>query len=180
MKNNYFKQKQIIAKVDKKGNVIGKIERWQAHEDGILHKGLTIALIYKDQFIVQHRKHPAFDGVFDITSSSHQLFVSGKLQTTLEAVYDCLSREWRLARKDLLDAPKNLGSIYYKAKDPKSIYTEHEICDVLTAGVKEVPKINLDFAYGYSLIKHGEIIRNKEILRNLAPWIRVAIEENKL
>ena len=62
------------------------------HTKGILHKALTIALIYKDQFIIQHRKHPAFDGVFDITSSSHQLFVNEKLQST-SMQYMKLSKE---------------------------------------------------------------------------------------
>src|SRR3989344_5464167 len=116
--NSYYKQKQIIARVDKDGNVIDKIEKWEAHEKGILHKALTVALIYKGFFVIQHRKHPAFDGVFDVTSSSHQLFIDDKLQTTEEATFDCLKREWGLEKKSL-GKLENLGAIYYKAKDKK-------------------------------------------------------------
>lgn len=178
--NSYYKQKQIIAKVDKGGNVIGKIEKWEAHEKGILHKALTVALIYKGQFVIQHRRHPAFDGVYDITSSSHQLFIDGKLQTTEEATFDCLKREWNLEKTDLSKL-KNMGAIYYKAKDEKSIYTEHEMCEILFADVKQLPIPNFDFAYGYSLVKKQEILnKNSRIYENLAPWVKKMIEENKL
>ena len=32
MMNSYYKQKQIIAQVNKSGDVIGKIEKWEAHK----------------------------------------------------------------------------------------------------------------------------------------------------
>lgn len=181
MINNYYKQKQIIARVDKKGNVIGKIEKWEAHKRGILHKALTIALIYKNNYIVQHRKHPAFDGVFDITSSSHQLYINNKLQETLEATYLCLKREWNLEKDDLLFQPRNEGTVYYKARDKKSIYTEHEVCEILVTEVKKLPLPNFDFAHGYSLIKK-EDLKNKKgrIYHNLAPWVKVMIAKNLL
>ena len=178
--NSYYKQKQIIAKVDNDGKVIGEIEKWEAHEKGILHKALTIALIYKRQFVVQQRRHPAFDRTLDVTSSSHQLFIYGKLQTTEEAVYECLKREWNLEKSDLKEL-KNLGSIYYEAKDPKSIYTEHEVCEILVAEVNVEPKPNLDFAYGFSLVGKDELQNKKSrTYKNLAPWVKTMIEENKL
>lgn len=178
--NSYYKIKQIIARANKEGRVIGEIEKWEAHEKGILHKALTVALIYKDQFVVQHRRHLAYDGVYDITSSSHQIYVNNKLQTTLQATYECLKREWNLDKKGL-GKIKNLGSIYYKAKDPKSIYTEHEVCEILIAEVKIIPTPNLDFAYG-ALLAGKQQLKNKKskIYSNLAPWVIEAIEQNKL
>lgn len=176
--NKYYKEKQIIAMVDKKGNITGRIEKWEAHRKGILHKALTVALLYKGNYIIQHRKHPAFNGVLDISSSSHQLFIKDKLQSTLEATYLTLEREWNITKKDLLKQPKNLGAVYYKAKDKKSIYTEHEVCEILVAEVKKLPVPNFDFAYGYSLIKQEELINKKSrIYENLAPWVKKTIEE---
>lgn len=176
--NKYYKKKQIIAMVDKKGNIIGKIEKWEAHRKGILHKALTVALLYKGNYIIQHRKHPAFNGVLDISSSSHQLFIKNKLQSTLEATYLTLEREWNISKKDLLKQPKNLGAVYYKAKDKKSIYTEHEVCEILIAEVNKLPVPNFDFAYGYSLIKKEELSdKNSRIYENLAPWVKKTIEE---
>jgi isopentenyl-diphosphate delta-isomerase len=175
---DYYKQKQLIAKVDRKGSVIGKIEKWEAHQKGILHKALTITLIYKDYYILQHRKHPAFNGVFDLTSSSHQLFIKNKLQTTLEASIICLKREWNLTEKDFLTKPKILGAVYYKAKDPSSIYTEHEYCEIVEIKLNKLTMPNLDFAYGFSLVTKEELTNKKSrTYSNLAPWAIKAIEQ---
>nr|MBI5455933.1 hypothetical protein [Candidatus Levybacteria bacterium] len=177
--NKYYKQKQIIARVDKKGNVIGKVEKWEAHRKGILHRGLSIALVYKDSYILQHRKHPAFDGVYDLTSSSHQLFIKNKLQDTVECAIIALKREWDIKDKDLIGKPKNLGFVYYKAKDKKSIYTEHEVCDMLVVKIKRIPTPNFDFAYGFSLVTKDELLNKKSgVYESLSPWTIKAIEEN--
>ena len=177
--NSYYKQKQIIAKVNKKGEIIGKIDKWEAHKKGILHKALSVTLIYKNQYILQHRKHVAFDGVFDLTSSSHQIYIKDRLQSTLEATYDCLKREWNLDKYDFKSELKNLGSIYYKAKDPNSIYTEHEICEMLIVEIKSFPNPNFDFAYGFSLVDKKTLTNKKSLIyKNLAPWSKIAIEKN--
>lgn len=178
---DYYTKEQIIATVDRKGNIIGKIEKWEAHRKGILHRGITVAIFFEDYFIMQHRKHPAFDGVFDITSSSHQLFINGQLQSAIDATYDTLEREWNISRNDLISKPENLGFVYYKAKDPKSEFTEHEIDDVLTVRVKKIPTPNFDFAYGFSLVKRDEILNKKSrIYNNLAPWVKIMIKDNLL
>ncbi|HVZ67398.1 MAG TPA: hypothetical protein VG917_03980, partial [Patescibacteria group bacterium] len=65
---NHYKKKIMIATCDKQGNITGEIERWEAHKKGILHRAFTLALIYKGKYIVQHRKHPLFNGTFDITA----------------------------------------------------------------------------------------------------------------
>jgi len=180
MKNYYLKE-QIIARVDRKGNVIGKIEKWEAHRLGILHRGFTVVVFFQDYLIMQHRKHPAFDGVFDITSSSHPLFINGKLQDTISATYDALEREFNITKTDLISKPENLGFVYYKAKDPKSEFTEHEIDDVLIVRVKKIPNPNLDYAYGLSFVKRNELSNTKSrIYTNLAPWVKVMLAKNML
>ena len=138
--------KQIIGRVDKKGDVIGGIERWEAHKKGILHRAFTLALIYKNFYVLQHRKHACFDGVFDITSSSHQLVSNGKLEDTLESARKCLFREWKISKTEIGEL-KLKGAIYYEARDPKSIYTEHEICDIVEIRVSKIPEPNYEFAF---------------------------------
>jgi isopentenyl-diphosphate Delta-isomerase len=173
MLNNYYKQKQFIAKVDRQGNIIGRIEKWEAHRKGVLHKALTVAIIYKGKFILQHRKHPAFDGVLDLTSSSHQIYIGKKLQTTSEATFECLKREWGLKKTDFAGGLKNEGAIYYKAKDPKSEFTEHEVCEMLTVKVKKLPTPNFDYAYGFSLVDKKDLLNKKDrIYPQLAPWVK--------
>lgn len=177
---DYYKQKQFIASVDEKGNILGEIEKWEAHRKGILHKAITVAIIFDNKLMVQHRRHPAFDKTYDVTSSSHQIFINGKLQTSEEAARDCLKREWNI-KEDQYANLKNLGSIYYKAKDPKSKFEEHEICDVLTVEVESKPEPNLDFSYDALLVTREELTnKDSRIFKNLAPWVKVMIEAGKI
>ncbi len=178
MKHSYYLQKQYIAKVDRKGNIIGQIEKWEAHRKGILHKAFTIAVFYKGDILLQHRKHPAFDGVFDATISSHQLIKDGKLEDTIKASEKTLKREWNISKKDLVKPLKEIGSVYYKAKDLYSEYIEHEVCSVVVAEIKTLRQPNLDFAYGYSLVTKKELAnKNSRIFQNLAPWVKVMIRK---
>ena len=179
-KNNhsYYKQKQMIAMVNRKGEIIGEIEKWEAHTKGILHRAISVALIYKGAYVIQHRKHPAFDGVFDITVSSHQLMNEGKLEDTVACTMRALKREFNIEKKDLKKLPTIEGFVYYKAKDTKSIFIEHEIDDVLVAELKTPPTPVLDFAYGYSLVTKDELKRkDSRLYQNLAPWVKAMAEE---
>lgn len=178
---NYYKKKIMIARCDRKGKILGEIERWEAHEKAILHRAFTVALFYKGKLIVQHRKHPVFDGVFDVTSSSHQVYEKGKLQDTIEAVYATLKREWEIEKDDLLIQPKDLGWVYYKANDTYSIYSEHEVCNIVVATVKKLPQIVEEVSYGYSVISKEELSNpHSRIYKNLAPWAKVVIKEKLL
>lgn len=175
---NYFDQKQYIAQIDKQDKVIVQIERWQAHKTGILHRGFTLTIYYKDQIVLQHRKHPVFDNVIDMTISSHQLINHGKVQDDLEAIYNTLEREWNIKEKDLLELPTNKGNIYYRAKDPNSDYTEHEVCHVYSCKVDHLVLPNFEFAYGFLLKSAEEIKNTKNMLYPLfAPWAKQMIQE---
>lgn len=171
----------MIATCDKKGNITGEIERWEAHKKGILHRAFTLALIYKGNYILQHRKHPLFNGVFDVTSSSHQIMNNGVLEDTIAASTRTLFREWKIDEKDIVGKMKVTGAVYYKAKDPNSIYWEHEYCDVVEVKVNRIPEPNYEVSYGASLVTPKEL-RNKKskTWKILSPWTIVAIEKGFL
>ena len=178
---DYYKKKIMIARCDRNGKILGAIERWEAHEKAILHRAFSVVLTYNNKLIVQHRKHPVFNGVFDITSSSHQVYDSKILQDTIEAAYICLEREWNIGKKDLLKQPKDTGTVYYKAKDKYSIYSEHEVCNVVVATVKKLPQIVEEVSYGYSLVTRDELSdTTTRLYQNLAPWVKAMIKEGKL
>lgn len=166
---DYYKKKLFLAKVDKNNNILGKVERWDAHEGGILHRGFTMILTYDNKIVLQHRKHLAFDGYFDLTFSSHQIYVHEVLQTDEDAIYETLKREWNIDSTGLKTIPKYLGKLYYKAKDPNGIFTEHEVDYIYIAELKNIPNPNLDFAYGFELIKNLKLsgIKNYKV----APWV---------
>ncbi len=177
---NYYKRKQIIIKVDKNDNITGKVDKLHAHKKGIFHRGYTIALTWQNQIILQHRKHPAFDGYFDFTSSSHQIYEKNVLQDNNISIYKALKREWNISKKDLLNKPKLIGCVIYKAKDGKSKYVENELCYFFTAKIKAMPSPNMDYAYGFSLIKINSLNKNNKIYTLLAPWVKKIIEKGML
>ena len=177
---NYYKIKQTIAKVDKKDNIIGKVDKLNAHKKGILHRGYTICLTYQNQIILQHRKHPAFDGYFDLTCSSHQIYEKNILQDNNISIYKALKREWNILEKDLINKPKLIGYVIYKAKDNKSKYIENELCYFFTAKIQRMPCPNMDYAYGFSLIKKSSLNKNNKIYTLLAPWVKKIIEKGML
>lgn len=178
---NYYDEKQYIEKVDKKGKHLGFIEKWEAHKKGVLHRGFGVILVYKNYYLLQHRRHPAFDAVLDLSSASHQLQKRGDFENLNEAVINSLKREWNIKEEDLRGEIKNLGYVYYKSRDPKSIYTEHEYCDILIVEINKFPKPNLDFAYGYSLATKEELYNKKSrIFENLSPWGKKMIEKKLL
>ncbi|HRN96723.1 MAG TPA: hypothetical protein PLD54_04715 [Candidatus Levybacteria bacterium] len=173
---DYYKKEQFIAQVDKKGNVLGSIEKWDAHKKGILHKAFSATLIYKDLYVLQHRKHPVFDGVFDLSCSSHQLFKRNTLEPDIDAVLKTLKREWKIDKTNISGKIQNIGVTYYKEKDEKSKYIEHELCDQFLIKLKKLPTINPLYSYGYSLVTLEEL-KNKRsrIWNNLAPWSKKAV-----
>lgn len=174
----YYDDLQYIARVDSQDTIIDRVERWEAHTKGLLHRAITVAVYYQDFAILQHRKHPVFDNVFDLTVSSHQLY-DKEIESDESTIMRTLERELTIKRSDLEGKPKYEGNVIYQAQDPNSIYQEHEVCHVYTCHTKMVPKMNLDFAYGYSLQKIDEIKNKKSPLYAiLAPWVREMIEKN--
>ncbi len=178
---SYYSNKQFIEKVNLKGEYLGFIEKWKAHKEGIMHRGFAVVIIYKNFYLLQHRKHPCFDGVMDLSSASHQLLKNNKFENLEEAVIFSLKREWNISEDDLVGKIKNVGFVYYKSKDPKSRYTEHEHCDILMIKIKKLPVPNLDFAYGFSLATKAEITnKTGRIYENLSPWAKGIIDKKMI
>jgi len=171
---DYYKKKLFIAQVNVEDKIEGKIERWVAHEKGILHRGYTVILTFEGKYLLQQKKHPIFNRFYDLSYSSHQVFINNKLQDDSEAIYDGLLREWNLTKDCLIGQLIKNGQFYYKAKDPKSKYIEHEIDYIYQAQLKKLPRPNLDFAFGYKLMD-----RSKIFTLSLAPWVKLMFN-NKL
>lgn len=176
---DFYKQKLFIPQVDRNDTIIGKVERWEAHEKGILHRAFDIAIYYKGRIILQHRKHPVYNGVFTLTATSHQYFVEDKFLDIIDGVYNTLKREWNIEKESLLYTPKYVGKIYYKSTDGK--YFEHEICHYYVSEVTTLPAVNFDYAYGYSLVSREELYSESfPISKILAPWVVEALRQKLL
>ena len=167
--NHYYKKQLFVLAVDKKDKPTKKIERWQAHKEGLLHRGFTAILKYQNKFILQLRKHPVFDGFFDLSFSSHPVFIDDKIQTFEEAVFKTFKREW-VSDEEKIDL-KFLEKYYYKEKDEKSGYLEHEINYLYLINLKKEVKNNPLYSYGIKILTKDELINQFENI-NLAPWVK--------
>ena len=169
----YYYKTIYILRVDESGNILGQIERWEAHEKGILHKAFSVALFVNNQIILQVRKHPVFDGIIDVTASSHPEMKGGNMEDEKEAVLRCLQREWHVDESDIHDL-KDVGSVYYRASDPKSNYIEHEYCTFYAGKIEQMVSPAPEFAYGCSLVDIEFLKKNPQSF-NLAPWVEKGI-----
>jgi isopentenyldiphosphate isomerase len=177
---NYLQKTIYIAHVDRGDKIIEPVERWKAHEEGILHRAFTVAAFYHGAIICQHRKHPVFDGVLDLTASSHPQMVDMNIQSNEEAIYNTLLREWGMKPEDISNL-ENRGHVIYKTKDPLSIYTEHELCYLYTCDVSELPHVNFEVAYGFSLQRVSDLKNEQARIHPiLASWVEEFIKAGLL
>ncbi|MBI4973667.1 hypothetical protein HZC27_03600 [Candidatus Roizmanbacteria bacterium] len=173
---DYYKAIQYLAVVDREDNIIGKMEKWEAHKKGVLHRGYTAILEFENNIILQHRKHPVFDGVYDLSFSSHEFYQGVKLQPDEEAIYEGLKREWGVDKFEIRNL-KFLNTVYYKEKDIKSDYFEHEIDYIYVVELNKMPTANPDFAYGQKVISKATVASDIAKLGvPLAPWVEKILD----
>ena len=175
----YYDNVQFIAQVNTEDSIEGTIERWKAHRDDILHRALTIAVYVNDSILLQKRKHPVFDSVFDITVSTHQIYVDDILQSDEETIYQTLERELLLKPESLKQKPEYKGNVMYQANDPKSDFIEHEVCHVYTCVISSIPLFDPAFAYEVKMVSVDDI-KNLELGTHLhlAPWVKEMIKKD--
>ncbi len=167
--NNYYLKKIFIPQIDKNDKVIDKIERWDAHKKGILHRGFTAIIKLNDKFVVQHRKHLIFDNVFDLSFSSHPYYKNNKLTSIEDCIIESLKREWVFDGK--IEKIIFLNKYYYKEKDKNSKFTEHEINYLYLIKIKRQLNFNKNFCYNFQVLDKETIIKTYQI-ENYAPWIK--------
>lgn len=171
---NYYAEHQNIIAVNEDDEVIGPIEKWEAHKRGVLHRAFTVGLRFDGMWVVQHRKHPVFDSVLDLTCSSHPFFTEQNSHEDMErVVIDTIRREWLLidevVNRSMLEY---IGKVRYEADDTLSDYKENEVCHVYMLTLQNKPDINNVFAYGMSLVPDNILFNKKNLIQNsFAPWV---------
>lgn len=178
---DYYQKTQFLAAVNKADTITGQVEKWEAHKEAILHRGYTAVLECNGIILLQHRHHPVFDDVLDLSFSSHPVYEGGRLQTDGEAIALGLDREWGVKPDDLKKEPVLLGKVYYRALDKKSGYSEHEVDSIYLVSLNRLPRANPDFAYGQREIEQVSLASRLGTLdRPLAPWVSVFLREKVL
>ena len=169
---HYYNSTIYIPHTDKKDTCVGKVERWQAHKLGTLHQAVTVCLLYNGDIILQHRKHPVFDGYYDLTCSSHPVYEKNEPESVIESAYATLLREWGYKKTDIKSL-KDAGFVVYRAKDKGSDFIEHETCHLVVGATKTPPSLHREYAYGFSLVNKRNLMNPLFPLSGaLAPWVK--------
>lgn len=166
---DYLKQKLQLAQVNKKDEIISPIDRWQAHKEGILHRGFTAIIKIDDKIVIQKRKHLVFDMVFDLSFSSHPIFIKNKLEKMEDSIKKNLKREWFLKGK--ITELKFLEKYHYQEKDEKSGYIENEINYLYLVKIKGTLKNNPEYSYGMDFLTVESLLKKFKQF-NFAPWVK--------
>ena len=164
---DYYNREILIPAVDQQNTILNPVERHEAHQKGILHRGFTIGVFFEDKLICQHRKHPLFNDCLDLTASSHPMYQNGNLLDSAEMLLITLEREWGIQESDLLSPLEFIGRTYYRSEDVEFI--EHEICEVFTTSVQTRPTYNPQYAYGFYLLTPEDLKEQKD--PKIAPWV---------
>jgi len=173
---DYYEEIINIVQVNEKDEIVGPIERWKAHKENILHRALTIAIFFGGKVLLQHRKHPVFNSVFDMYISTHQIYDGERLIDDNQSIGSALKREFDINYSDLIKKPQFKGKVMYQFDDPQSKFFEREICYLYSCETKTLPQVNYDFAYGFSLMDLDELKQHESpVFPLLAPWVKEII-----
>jgi geranylgeranyl diphosphate synthase, type I len=179
MTGKFESDNQTLLVADEQGNHTGEyISRVVAHSGNGKHHLAISVLLYngKGQVLLQHRKHKIHNDIWDLTGSTHHLHKNnGKDETSEEATYRCLKREYGINSKVPLTI---VGGINYFAADGKHCENEHDI--ILIGEYDGKIRPNKDVAYNHKWIDEKDFLKDiKKFPKKYAPWARLAAKKLK-
>jgi isopentenyldiphosphate isomerase len=159
----------LVIACDAQGNPSGRyLPKIDAHAgNGTLHLAIAVLLYNREgQALLQLRKHPLFNGSWDLTGATHPLFDRESGSESFEvATRRCLAREYGIANVPL----RRVGAFTYTARDGGS--SENEYCVLLIGEFNGGFQINPAVAYGYAWIAWDLFLETTATTPSLfTPW----------
>ena len=161
---------EYVILVDEQDQAIGKMEKQQAHVEGVLHRAFSIFIFNsKKELLLQKRASSKYHcgGLWSNTCCSHP--------RENEAVLDAANR--RLLEE--MGMQCNLTSIFafvYKAAFENGL-TEHEYDHVFFGESNEIPSINSEEVDDYRFVGMKELqLEIQEQPQNFTPWFLIALD----
>ena len=177
-----------VILVDENDNPIGKMEKIEAHEKGLLHRAFSVMFVRYDkdnnlEVLLQKRASSKYHcgGLWSNTCCSHPL----EKESVLDAAKRRLPEELGLSQELLENIElKSIGSFIYKAKLDNEL-TEHEYDHVIISMIPEDSQINftdsseIQVSLNKDEISEIKWINLKNIYKNLqekpldyTPWLK--------
>ena len=160
---------EYVVLVDEDDTQIGTEEKWTAHENGQLHRAISVFILNdSDEVLLQRRigSKPTFGGLWANTCCTHPR----PGEATLETANRRLTEETGLTA-DLTE----VGSFIYRATDPNTGYTEHELDHVFVGRGNDDPTLDPTEADAF-LWKDIDSLREAvESDVGYVPWLKPAL-----
>jgi len=163
-----------VILVDEKDNVIGEMEKMEAHQKGLLHRAFSILLFNsRGEILLQKRSTNKYHsgGLWTNTCCSHPL----PAETMQEATRRKLKQEMGI------DAKTEFAySFIYKTALDKSLI-EHELDHVFTGTFDGSPAINREEVEDWKFVDLN--ILRKDILQNptaYTQWFKLILAHHQL
>jgi isopentenyl-diphosphate Delta-isomerase len=159
---------EIVLICDEQGRFRGEyLGRDEAHRgDGRRHLAITVLLYNRaGQVLLQQRKHPLFDGVWDFTGATHVLHRADGDETFEEATVRCLWREYGVRNVE----PRVVGTLNYFARDGAGCENEH--CAVVLARHDGPVRLSEEVGYACRWVDPADFLREIQVNPDtFSPW----------
>ncbi|MBI4895427.1 MAG: NUDIX domain-containing protein [Candidatus Aenigmarchaeota archaeon] len=173
------KDSETLILVDDEGNKIGHENRVVCHTGkGKRHLAFVVLLTTRNQFLIQKRKHKIFDGLWDVSCTSHPIALELEKglatiyedETTEEAAQKCMKYELGVTTH-----LKKIGAFNYFAQDGDHCENEH--CVVLIGNIKDDPEPNPEEIYEIDYISLVDIVyRIESNPEEFTPWLKHTVD----
>ncbi|MDW8255254.1 MAG: NUDIX domain-containing protein [Chloroflexota bacterium] len=163
--------RQEVIACDEQGRPTGEyLDRAEAHRGaGRRHLAIVVLLLDGDgRALLQRRKHPLFDGLWDLTGATHPLRRPGARDETLEeAAQRCLEQEYAVVGR--VEELRAIGGFAYYAPDGEQC--ENEYCHVVVGRLVGTIAPNAAAAYDARWVPLRELLRELDTEpARFTPW----------
>ncbi len=161
---------EFVVLVDEQDNPIGKMEKQQAHIEGLLHRAFSIFIFNSEKkLLLQKRASSKYHcgGLWTNSCCSHP--------RENENIQDAANR--RLAEEMGMQCSlKPIFTFMYKAEFDNGLI-EHEFDHVFFGESDQNPKINPEEVETYRYIAMEDLQQEvKEFPQNFTPWLIIALD----
>ena len=163
--------RQELIACDEQGRPSGTyVDRAEAHRGAGQRHLAIVALLFDEagRVLLQRRKHPLFDGLWDLTGATHPLRRPGAPDETLEeAARRCLEEEYTVRGR--VEEVRVIGGFAYYAADGDQC--ENEYCHVVIGRLVGTIAPNPAAAYDVRWLPLDALAREMEATpARFTPW----------
>ena len=160
-----------VILVDEADNVVGEMEKMEAHRKGVLHRAFSVFVLDStNRLLLQRRALGKYHspGLWTNTCCSHPRAGESVLQAAHRRLYEEMG----------FDCPlDSVFSFIYRAKFDNGL-TEHELDHVLIGFSDEIPQLNFEEVHEYKSMSLMEVAADiRANPEEYTVWFRIAFDK---